>query len=779
LSQQKQQQKKDQKGKDPNPVESPKTATSSSIASSTEDVTPEQQVPETPQSIGSSDSKDLSVATPEAREMPSSKSIPKEETRGQSTLDPHVVKAIYRMDRILAEAAAHAEGTTQSSVSTNDIKESPEVAAPTPEITRVGKNEAVIEPPLLPPSDEKSKQMPSPPKPDPILTSLPKDVVAVKELSPSPLSSPVNTPNLVSSDDFDEVEEEEEDEFETEVSPLPERRRIGVTEENIASTEKESKEDDWTMRNASPNRANFFTRAASPKLMGHGVGYNEEYPEDITAVRKPWSKPDRMTDTEDAGATNKETTKSPSSSADLAPAAHLAPFESLRTREDKCTMSSIDAFEASFKTDFTDSFTPRDAEAETVKSLKNEEIYNPFSSSPAKPTGSFSRLGVEIDDAITWNQRVDVQESVEQGLRGRSRNADPPGVDRTSPRKRSPATRSPLRVADIKKTAVTMGITSSVRSLESPDDYSPRISPRKTSGAGMTLRVSPQKSPVAPTPKTPEEIPAKGRQIDESFQTPGSLIQVSPTASTNSTDQPNRPEKTGYDAARLRYERALQPRSGSGSLRHSSSSYNSNPRSDEKSRDSLVPSDEKVAAKRSSYLRPSTLEKKLQPQALLGGSAPSSRDRLSPSLSASLQNEKRSLWGTSAYQEEDGDIPLRSSLKRNTDLPINGSNRPDAGDRSLVQNNRHRPWDRKSSSGSAPEHLLGSSQSRSSSSEDEIDPSNSPLARSSTRKSFDQQRHQVQASSFSDPAIASAERLLGVDASRMLGGFEARKAAMQ
>ena len=129
--------------------------------------------------------------------------------------------------------------------------------------------------------------------------------------------------------------------------------------------------------------------------------YDEEYPADISAVRKraavrPQLKMlDGFAEGEDEG-----------SSHDLG------------------KKSSLDAFEASFAVDFPDSFSPRDSVAEEKKS----EIYNPFNS-PARPqpTGQSPR-----------GHRVAVSpqplQPPEPPYQPQESKKDPPGKIRTSQR---------------------------------------------------------------------------------------------------------------------------------------------------------------------------------------------------------------------------------------------------------------------------------------------------------------------------------------------------------
>jgi hypothetical protein len=137
----------------------------------------------------------------------------------------------------------------------------------------------------------------------------------------------------------------------------------------------------------SPSKT-YFPHTASPKVMSN---YNEEYPGDISAVRK------RVTVRPKLGMLSgfKETEDEGSSS----------------SLGRKLSLSSIDAFEASFSTDFPENFSPRDAIVEE----KKMEVYNPFQS-PGR--GKPSEQRVELNSEAL----------------ARKTTKDPPGKIRTSQR---------------------------------------------------------------------------------------------------------------------------------------------------------------------------------------------------------------------------------------------------------------------------------------------------------------------------------------------------------
>ena len=201
-----------------------------------------------------------------------------------------------------------------------------------------------------------------------------------------------------------------------------------------------------------------FPHSASPKL-GRALyksnnNYNEQFPGDITSVNR-YNSRNRVTtlggfDEESDLVPSSAFPSSPlSSSTGIGNATSTAVTTSTSTttaalgggrggtRDDKSTISSIDAFEASFSTNFLDSFSSplnssvTAANGTTTKMTSpsggggefrtgslsgmssSNDTYNPFSASPQKQTSSLSAS----------------KQLYKQGHRG-----DPPGKNRTSPR---------------------------------------------------------------------------------------------------------------------------------------------------------------------------------------------------------------------------------------------------------------------------------------------------------------------------------------------------------
>ena len=201
----------------------------------------------------------------------------------------------------------------------------------------------------------------------------------------------------------EEEGEEDEDEEKDPISELP-------SSSPAKSTQRSSLSD------STPSPP--FPHSASPKLgrsLYNNNLYNEQFPGDITSVSRLNSR-NRVTT---LGGFDEE-------ESDLPP---------LTMEDDKSTISSIDAFEASFHTNFPDSFatatTATSPEArntaflgghhETAHSIS--DTYNPFSSSPhniSPSRQSASSSSSSSNRNFYQNKRV--------------QRADPPGKNRTSPR---------------------------------------------------------------------------------------------------------------------------------------------------------------------------------------------------------------------------------------------------------------------------------------------------------------------------------------------------------
>lgn len=496
--------------------------------------------------------------------------------------------------------------------------------------------------------------------------------------------------HLVSSDDF----EDEDDVFDD--SPVASNDRLKKAREELLTAAQETKEEEGWEGKPSPSQEAFFPQTASPK-MGR-ASYNEEYPGDLTAVRKkPLRIMERLGDfneTDDDGAGRPmETEESPPAKS------RLGPFDSLRRREDKSTLSSIDAFEASFSVSFPDSFSPRDDDEKEEKekqSTETADIYNPFSTSPNK--GLYSEAEDPTDGWKSTSSSPYAPSLYASSSSASTRSSDPPGKDRTSPR------RSPTQSASK---------SYSTPSASPPNPRASLPSPRPPSDvASRILQMSSEQSSAMGeskgSPATPNAVttPVDGKSSPEAFRTPPSTSSsFSPTSSSSS--EPQRPEKTGYVAARARYERALQTRSKNKPVPES------------------LPEESNDIDRRS----------------------PEENGRKTYTAYSIVANDKTSLWGDSPFDEE-GDIPLRSNLDKNHPSPpmpavVNPAveTPTSLGSRS----NRSRPWERASSTlksnGSWKPH------------DDAEDPCNSPLSRFRSQ----QAKRRVVGSIPFDPTVRVAD----------------------
>lgn len=279
-------------------------------------------------------------------------------------------------------------------------------------------------------------------------------------------------PALVSSDDYDESEHTCETPTAPELPPPPRDEPVTSPLSTAAVSpatphrfdapaplESKSSEDSETQdtvseiggsSSASPRRG-FFPKSASPKI-GRRT-YNENYPSEPTT-----------------------------------------------TRTEGNLLSSIDAFEASFSTNFPESFSPK----------------------PSSP-GSFP-----FDQA----------------------EQEPSGLLRHSPRDPSPSTKS-LRHALVNELRRRSPQTIPSRTVANQTANFEEISKRNTSPP------DPSYSPRSTSPRIPISVDTK--HLKALPLSPSSAITPAAAASP---PLPQRPKKAGYDVARAKYDRALKKRSG-------------------------------------------------------------------------------------------------------------------------------------------------------------------------------------------------------------------------
>lgn len=208
----------------------------------------------------------------------------------------------------------------------------------------------------------------------------------VSDQTPIPLT-------LVSSNDYeDEILEEVNNLPPTEISDLKaesENLNPAASEDAEEKSQKSWFDDDVVVSRdnsaGSPAPKKIFPYTASPKInyptrSVSSRNYNEEFPEDITPTIRKQSI-ERSIRNDSAGI-------------------------SMSSKKASQSMSSIDAFEASFNINFPDSFSPREAsiaeenEAEqdgiVTKKVINDDIYNPFAVSPVREKDD--KFAVSISD---------------------------------------------------------------------------------------------------------------------------------------------------------------------------------------------------------------------------------------------------------------------------------------------------------------------------------------------------------------------------------------------
>ena len=144
----------------------------------------------------------------------------------------------------------------------------------------------------------------------------------------------------------------------------------------LESAGEEPPEDDQFDEASEPKSLTLFPKSASPKPHARRA-YNEEFPSDVVDTTHRKSKSVQSFGNESIA--NGEKTKSPVSGYRMS----SPTTASEGPRFDPATMSSIDAFEASFDTTFPDAFSSKESEA-TTKNGQDSGTYNPFSPSPAR-----------------------------------------------------------------------------------------------------------------------------------------------------------------------------------------------------------------------------------------------------------------------------------------------------------------------------------------------------------------------------------------------------------
>ena len=232
-------------------------------------------------------------------------------------------------------------------------------------------------------------------------------------------------------------------------------------------------------------------------------------------------------------------------------------------------MTNIDAFEASFATNFPESFSssPTNEETQTPS-----EIYNPFFPSPRKdPPLSIEPTPAELAMA---RSAPALPRSFGERVHSLPMRASPPLRAMDNIQASTPSPRSnPSRSVD-----------------EIMDEIMPTTPPRSV-------------REVTPSSHRTPDSAARSHSERRDPRTPMSLI--CRKVSTDEIDEPRRPEKTVSIVARARYEKALQPRgfqpgprSSSSSSWRDSGSKSEKETSEELDDESLQPEAESLSSKR-------------------------------------------------------------------------------------------------------------------------------------------------------------------------------------
>ncbi len=221
----------------------------------------------------------------------------------------------------------------------------------------------------------------------------------------SEVKQTVSSPVLVSSDDFEERDFSKE----SETTPTP----------LLISPSKDASEQSPLRESPLIHPHRFFSQSASPKLQ-RKTAYNEEFPGDIITPKVPSRRVNfqRMGSFEELECEDDIELEAPLAKDD---SRHRDAPGLEKKEQSERDMSSLDAFEASFRTDFARSFSSSD------NVPPSNEIYDPFSNSPVK---------INLSAATPI-----IEKPYEAEPRSPSRGAfasDPPGVDKTSTRPNGP-----------------------------------------------------------------------------------------------------------------------------------------------------------------------------------------------------------------------------------------------------------------------------------------------------------------------------------------------------
>eukprot|EP00546_Thalassionema_frauenfeldii_P014566 CAMPEP_0178928152 /NCGR_PEP_ID=MMETSP0786-20121207/19695_1 /TAXON_ID=186022 /ORGANISM="Thalassionema frauenfeldii, Strain CCMP 1798" /LENGTH=792 /DNA_ID=CAMNT_0020603885 /DNA_START=17 /DNA_END=2395 /DNA_ORIENTATION=- len=291
------------------------------------------------------------------------------------------------------------------------------------------------------------------------------------------------------------------------------------------------------------------TFSAPVSTLSKSKNYNEGFPDDLPlSSKKRLSKLSRRTP---PGIL--ETESETSSSATL---------ESNTSKDKhKSIMSSIDAFEASFETSFPVSFDSRHDNQSTTS-----EIYNPFCPSPAREKLKSGGTETSSDASLNENCVRDQVSSLTDSKEAKhSSTASDEVSTQDSKRKNASSNGKDDKSLTRQFREPSPSMLSSI-----PDRPVRDESPRAYDEPVYDV-----------TPPPVQRIRgAKNLQEPDEPQTPNSDSIVK---NESNLEQPQRPEKTMSQAARARYEKALQPRD-SAPKRFHGSRMNQNTEQDESSK---------------------------------------------------------------------------------------------------------------------------------------------------------------------------------------------------
>ena len=248
--------------------------------------------------------------------------------------------------------------------------------------------------------------LPSPPPPPPGGPNSQVKPFSADNETPFSTASPQS--ELFSSEDDEEVDDdgkgettkskvsaESEDQLRPLGSPSDDKQhRLSDPRTPDSRTSNEEDDDDDEGEDEDPKSMTLFSHSASPPKHKLSMGFNEEFPSDIVQPLPRSSpghtygnkSPQRISEQDEATSVASAATTNSKNSAPVS--LSMSPTvtsinSSGRRRNGPTSMSSIDAFEASFDTTFPDVFSPK--EQETPKSTPtSSEIYNPFFPSPTK-----------------------------------------------------------------------------------------------------------------------------------------------------------------------------------------------------------------------------------------------------------------------------------------------------------------------------------------------------------------------------------------------------------